>query len=42
MEYELSDSVRTVIETIATQFGVFISRIKLEEKLKECVKKRKS
>jgi len=24
MEYELSDSVRTVIETIATQFGVFI------------------
>lgn len=42
MEYELSDSVRTVIETIATQFGVFISRIRLEEKLKECVKKRKS
>lgn len=36
-EYELSDSVRTVIETIATQFGVFISRIKLEEKLKGCV-----
>jgi len=42
LEYELSDSVRTVIETIATQFGVFISRIRLEEKLKECVKKRKS
>ncbi len=42
VEYELSDSVRTVIETIATQFGVFISRIRLEEKLKECVKKRKS
>ncbi|AKB28036.1 Sensory transduction histidine kinase [Methanosarcina siciliae C2J] len=42
MEYELSDSVRTVIETIATQFGVFISRIRLEERLKECVKKRKS
>ncbi|AKB18009.1 MULTISPECIES: GAF domain-containing protein [unclassified Methanosarcina] len=42
IEYELSDSVRTVIETIATQFGVFISRIRLEEKLKECVKKRKS
>jgi len=41
LEYELSDSVRTVIETIATQFGVFISRIRLEEKLKECVKKRK-
>jgi PAS domain S-box-containing protein len=41
-EYELPDSVRTVIETIATQFGVFISRIRLEEKLKECVKKRKS
>ncbi len=40
-EYELPDSVRTVIETIATQFGVFISRIRLEEKLKECVKKRK-
>jgi PAS domain S-box-containing protein len=40
LEYELSDSVRTVIETIATQFGVFISRIRLEEKLKECVKKR--
>lgn len=42
LEYELSDSVRTVIETIATQFGVFISRIRLEEKLKECVKNRKS
>ncbi|MDD4248209.1 MAG: PAS domain-containing protein [Methanosarcina sp.] len=42
MEYELSDSVRTVIETIATQFGVFISRIRLEEQLKECVKKRKA
>lgn len=42
LEYELSDSVRTVIETIATQFGVFISRIRLEEKLKECVKKRNS
>lgn len=41
-EYELPDSVRTVIETIATQFGVFISRIRLEEELKECVKKRKS
>lgn len=40
LEYELSDSVRTVIETIATQFGVFISRIRLEDKLKECVKKR--
>jgi PAS domain S-box-containing protein len=38
LEYELPDSVRTVIETIATQFGVFISRIRLEEKLKECVK----
>jgi PAS domain S-box-containing protein len=42
LEYELSDSVRTVIETIATQFGVFIFRIRLEEKLKECVKKRKA
>ena len=42
LEFELSDSVRTVIETIATQFGVFISRIRLEEKLKECVKKSKS
>lgn len=42
IEYELSDSVRTVIETIATQFGVFISRIRLEEKLKDCVKKKKS
>lgn len=41
VEYELSDHVRTVIETIATQFGVFISRIRLEEKLKECVKKKK-
>ncbi len=41
-EYELPDSVRTVIETIATQFGVFISRIRLEEKLKECIRKRKS
>jgi len=38
LEYELSDSVRTVIETIATQFGVFISRISIEEKLKECIK----
>lgn len=37
-EYELPDSVRTVIETIATQFGVFISRISMEEKLKECMK----
>jgi PAS domain S-box-containing protein len=42
VEYELSDSVRTVIETIATQFGVFISRIRLEEKLKECIKRRNS
>lgn len=42
LEYELPDSVRTVIETIATQFGTFISRIRLEEELKECVKKRKS
>ncbi len=41
-EYELPDSVRTVIETIATHFGVFISRIRLEEKLKECLRKRKS
>jgi PAS domain S-box-containing protein len=41
-QYELPDSVRTVIETIATQFGVFISRIRLEEKLKECIKKNKS
>jgi len=41
LEYELPDSVRTVIETIAMQFGVFISRIRLEEKLKECIKKRK-
>ncbi|MDD4330817.1 MAG: PAS domain-containing protein [Methanosarcinaceae archaeon] len=41
VEYELSDHVRTVIETIATQFGVFISRIRLEEKLKDCVKKKK-
>ena len=40
-EYELPDSVRTVIETIATQFGVFISRIRLEEKLKECCKEEK-
>jgi PAS domain S-box-containing protein len=39
LEYELSDSVRTAIETIATQFGIFISRIRLEEKLKECVKR---
>ena len=38
LEYELSDSVRTVIETIATQFGVFISRISMEEKLNECIK----
>lgn len=42
LEYELPDSVRTVIETIATQFGVFISRIRLEEKLKECIEKKKS
>lgn len=42
VEYELSDHVRTVIETIATQFGVFISRIRLEEKLRDCVKKKKS
>lgn len=41
LELELPDSVRTVIETIATQFGVFISRIRLEEKLKECRRKRK-
>ncbi len=41
-EYELPDTVRTVIETIATQFGIFISRIRLEEKLKECLRKRKS
>lgn len=42
LEHELPDSVRTVIETIATQFGVFISRIRLEDKLKECIKKNKS
>jgi PAS domain S-box-containing protein len=41
-EYELPDTVRTVIETITTQFGIFISRIRLEEKLKECLRKRKS
>jgi PAS domain S-box-containing protein len=41
-EYEFSDSVRMVIETIATQFGVFISRIRLEEKLKDCVNSYKS
>lgn len=41
-EYEFPDSVRTVIETIATQFGVFISRIRLEEKLRECVKNNNS
>jgi PAS domain S-box-containing protein len=41
LEFELSDSVRTVIETIATQFGVFISHIRLEEKLRECRRKRK-
>ena len=40
-EYELPDTVRTVIETITTQFGIFISRIRLEEKLKECLRKRK-
>ncbi len=42
IEYELSDSVRTVIETIGTQFGVFISHIRLEEKLRECVKNHNS
>lgn len=42
LEFEIPDSVRTVIETIATQFGVFISRIRLEEKLKECRRNRKS
>jgi GAF domain-containing protein len=42
IEYELSDSVRTVIETIGTQFGVFISRIHLEEKLRECAKNHNS
>ncbi len=36
--YEFSESVRIVIETIATQFGAFISRINMEEKLKECIK----
>lgn len=40
-EYEFPDSVRTVIETIAIQFGAFISRIRLEEKLKECIKEKK-
>ncbi|WP_440948823.1 GAF domain-containing protein [Methanosarcina sp. T3] len=39
VEYELSDSVCTVLETIATQSGFFISRNRLEEKLKECRKK---
>jgi hypothetical protein len=33
--------VRTVIETIAIQFGAFISRIRLEEKLKECKQEKK-
>ncbi|RXA15591.1 PAS domain S-box protein [Methanosarcina sp. MSH10X1] len=42
VEYELPDSVRTVLETIATQFGSFISRIRLEEKLKECINRKKS
>jgi len=42
LELEFPDSVRTALETIATQFGVFISRIRLEEKLKECRKKTKS
>jgi hypothetical protein len=37
-KYELSDSVRTVIETIAMQFGVLTSRISMEEKLKDCIK----
>lgn len=41
LEYEFPDSVRTVIETIAIQFGAFISRIRLEEKLKECIKEKK-
>lgn len=41
LEYELPDSVRTVIETIAIQFEAFISRIRLEEKLKECIKEKK-
>jgi PAS domain S-box-containing protein len=41
LELEFPDSVRTALETIATQFGVFISCIRLEEKLKECRKKRK-
>jgi PAS domain S-box len=36
LEYEIPDSVRTAVETISTHFGVFISRIRLEEKLKEC------
>jgi GAF domain-containing protein len=42
LELEFPDSVRTALETISTQFGVFISRIRLEEKLKECRKKTKS
>jgi PAS domain S-box-containing protein len=42
LRYELSDSVRTVIETIAMQFGVFISRISTEEKLKECIRSKNS
>ena len=41
LEFEIPDSVRTALETIATQFGVFISCIRLEEKLKECRKNRK-
>lgn len=41
LEYEIPDSVRTVIETIPMQFGIFISRVRLEEKLKECRRKRK-
>ncbi|AKB50991.1 Sensory transduction histidine kinase [Methanosarcina barkeri str. Wiesmoor] len=41
LEFEFPDSVRTALETIAMQFGVFISRIRLEEKLKECRKKEK-
>lgn len=40
--YELSDSVRTVIETIAIQLGAFIYRINTEEKLNKCIKSKNS
>lgn len=39
LEYEIPDSVRTAIETISTHFGGFISRIRLEDKIKEYKKK---